>query len=156
MPRLRPSDDFLAEAHTILYAERARLAPLGDDHELLLVGGCSVPGALTKGDVDLHLRTPPGAFEKTVDRLRNVYRVVLPSIWQPTLATFALDAALPTGIAVTPKGSEHDLRFTRTWQRLAADPALLAAYNQMKLAFHHDRDEYERRKSAFFDDLTAH
>ncbi|MEV4350982.1 hypothetical protein AB0J83_41525 [Actinoplanes sp. NPDC049596] len=155
MPPLRRSDDVIETARAILRAERTRLSSLIGDHELLLVGGSSVLGALTKGDVDLHLRTPPHAFASTVAVLRGIYRVVLPEIWQPTLATFELDATLPTGIAVTPAGSEHDRRFTRTWQRLAADPALLRAYNDLKLTSQHAPDDYERRKSAFFDTLAT-
>ena len=43
----------------VLARESRRLAELGVPGELVLVGGCSVPGALTRGDVDLHLRVPP-------------------------------------------------------------------------------------------------
>jgi hypothetical protein len=56
-------------------------------------------------------------------------------------------APLPTGVAVTPIGSAHDVRFRRSWELLAADPELLAAYNAMKLA--------GGDKSAFFDRLIA-
>ncbi|MCY1136560.1 GrpB family protein [Actinoplanes sp. Pm04-4] len=155
MPDLRPGADFLGTAHKILRDERRRLAALlGCPHELVLVGGSSLPGALTKGDVDLHLRVPGDAFPATTDTLRQVYAVVHPEIWQATLATFTVEgAALPTGIAVTPAGSEHDVRFTRTWQLMAADPALVTAYNEIKLRHRDDPDEYERRKSAFFDAL---
>jgi hypothetical protein len=59
--------------------------------------------------------------------LSEIYEVVHPEIWQTTLATLAVEAALPTGMAVTPAGSEHDLRFTRCWERLAADPPLVVA-----------------------------
>lgn len=75
--------------------------------------------------------------------------MVHPEIWCATLATFDVRASLPTGLAVTPLGSEHDLRFSRVWRLLAADPALVAEYNTVK------RDatdaEYESRKSLFFD-----
>jgi GrpB-like predicted nucleotidyltransferase (UPF0157 family) len=80
--------------------------------------------------------------------------VVHPDIWQATLATFAVEhTPLPTGVAVTPAGSEHDRRFTRTWRRLAAEPALVTAYNEMKVRHRDDPAEYERRKSTFFDSL---
>ena len=72
-------------------------------------------------------------------------------IWQATLATFAVEAELPTGLAVTPVGSEHDVRFRRTWQLLAADPGLVAEYNAVKAG----GGDYEERKSAFFDRLLA-
>jgi GrpB-like predicted nucleotidyltransferase (UPF0157 family) len=153
---LRPADEFIDAARAILRRERDRLAALlPQPHELLLVGGSSVPGALTKGDVDLHLRVPATAFAPVVAALRDVYDVVHPEIWQATLATFAVEAPLPTGVAVTPAGSEHDLRFTRAWARLAADPALVEAYNDVKLRHRDDPAEYERRKSAFFDSLQG-
>jgi hypothetical protein len=59
----------------------------------------------------------------------------------------------PVGLAVTPAGSQHDLRFTPSWQLLAADPALIQQYNALKRSAT-DAD-YEARKSAFFDMLLA-
>lgn len=120
--------------------------------ELVLVGGSSVPGALTRGDVDLHLRVAPDAFLGAVRALRSVHPVVHPQIWSSTLATFALDADVPAGMAVTPVGSEHDVRFTVTWRRLRTEPALLAAYNAVKAG---PGEGYEERKSAFFDRVVA-
>src|SRR4051794_11829086 len=126
MTVLRPAEEFISDARRILAAVRARLAPVLPPHELTLTGGSSVPGALTKGDVDLHLRVAPGDFGATVCTLRTLYEVVHPEIWHASLATFAVAADLPTGLAVTPMGSEHDVRFRRTWQLLAADPRLVA------------------------------
>jgi hypothetical protein len=151
---LRPASEVIGQARAILERERARLAPLLNGHDLLLVGGSSVAGALTKGDVDLHLRVAPEDFDRTVTVLRGVYQVVHPEIWQATLATFAVEAPLPTGVAVTPAGSGHDLRFTRSWQLLAADPELLSAHNAVKLRCENLGAEYERQKSAFFDHLV--
>jgi hypothetical protein len=153
---LRPGADFIDMARTILGLERDRLAVLLPyPHELLLVGGSSLPLALTKGDVDLHLRVPVDAFPPAVAALSAIYEVVHPEIWQPTLATFAVQAPLPAGMAVTPAGSEHDLRFTRSWERLAADPALVVAYNDIKVRYRDEPGEYERQKSAFFDSLIS-
>ncbi len=154
---LLPGSVFIADARAILAHERARLATLlgGQDHELVLVGGSSLPDTLTQGDVDLHLRVSREDFGRTVEVLRGVHQVVHPRIWQETLATFAVEAALPTGVAVTPVGSEHDIRFSRGWQRLAADPGLVAAYNAMKVRCRDDPDEYERQKSLFFDMVTG-
>jgi GrpB-like predicted nucleotidyltransferase (UPF0157 family) len=137
-----------------IHAEiRDRLRPVLPPHELVLTGGSSVPGAVTKGDVDLHLRVASADFAETVARLRTMYEVVLPEIWQPTLATFAVPGArLPTGIAVTPVDSEHDVRFRRTWRLLSTNPRLLAEYNAMKTA---GEGDYEQRKSAFFDRILA-
>ena len=154
LPELRPGSEFIVTARAVLAHEQTRLESLLGEHELVLVGGSSVPAALTKGDVDLHLRVPAAGFGPTVTALREIYAVVHPEIWQESLATFEVpDAPLPTGVAVTPVGSEHDTRFRLGWQLLAADPALVDAYNAMKLR-HRDRpEEYEQRKSAFFDML---
>ena len=151
MADLVRSDELRPAARRILAAVRARLAPLLPAHELVLTGATSVPGALTKGDVDLHLRVAPADFAATVAVLREVYAVVHPEIWQESLATFAVDAELPAGIAVTPIGSEHDVRFHRGWERIRSDPALLAEYNTLKT----DGGDYEQRKSDFFDRMAS-
>ena len=150
---LRSSDDLLPEAQRILAEQRDALRAAGVPGDLELVGGSSVPGALTRGDVDLHLRVAAADFPAAVGALRRTHAVVHPEIWGPTLAAFeALGTALPTGIAVTSGGSEHDLRFSRTWQLLRADPALVEEYNAAKLAGDGPTGEgYEDRKSAFFD-----
>ncbi len=156
MAELRRGADFLDTARAILRREQDRLdVLLPRPYELMLVGGTSLPHTITKGDVDLHLRIPTSAFIPVVSRLRELHEVVHPEIWQPTLATFTVEAVLPTGLAVTPAGSGHDLRFTHTWQRLAADPALVDAYNDIKLRHRDDPEEYERQKSAFFDSVLA-
>lgn len=157
---LRPAAQLLAAASAVLDAQRLRLDALGVPGELVLVGGSSVPGALTHGDVDLHLRVPESEFAAVVAALRKEYPVVHPEIWSATLATFTVpqDKATdpPTGLAVTPRGSEHDVRFTRSWQRLRGDPKLVEQYNAMKLAGDGpDGAGYEARKSAFFDRLLT-
>jgi GrpB-like predicted nucleotidyltransferase (UPF0157 family) len=108
---------------------------------------------LTRGDIDLHLRVPPADFDRVVGALKAAFTVVHPEIWVTTLATFEVTDDPPVGLAVTPAGSEHDLRFTRSWQLLAADPALVQQYNNMKRSA--TAAEYEARKSAFFDMLLA-
>lgn len=158
MTTLRWSDDVLPLARSVLRAERGRLRDAGVPGEVVLVGGSSVPGALTRGDVDLHLRVPPAEFATAVDRLGDLYPVVHPEIWAPTLATFTVRAELPAGLAATPLGSEHDRRFTRTWTLLAADADLLVEHNALKSAAVGLRDDdvaYERDKSLFFDRVVA-
>lgn len=166
MPTLRPASDFLNAARAILAEQREALRAAGIPGELMLEGGSSVAGAVTRGDVDLHLRVAPDDFESAVSALAQRLRVVHPEIWSPTLATFEVPEHhgpdRPTGIAVTPIGSEHDLRFTRTWQLLRADPALVAEYNAVKAPPTIDGGpadpldaSYEDRKSAFFDRVVA-
>ncbi|MDQ3690868.1 MAG: GrpB family protein [Chloroflexota bacterium] len=155
MPSFQLADDLLPRARALLERERDRLHGVVDG-TLELTGGSSVPGALTGGDVDLHLRVPPDSLGSAVEALRDIYDVVLPEIWSETLATFYVRGDERIGVAVTPIGSEHDRRFVGAWDRLRGDPGLLAAYNAMKMA-HADADEdrYRAAKAAFFDGIDG-
>ena len=148
MDELLRSDDLLDEATGTRAAVAAALHALGVKGELLLTGGTSLPGTLTKGDVDLHLRVRPQHFEAVVARLRTVYATASPQAWAKTLAVFDVPGSRPTSIAVTPRGSEHDRRFMRTWDALRRSPDLLAEYTELKATA--DPGDYERQKSEFF------
>lgn len=152
-PALILSDTIVEEARAACRRVRRQLAGLGIEGEVVLTGGASVPGALTKGDIDLHLRVPPSSFDDAVARLRTEYPTASPWAWAATLAVFDVPSTRPTGLAVTPVGSEHDLRFSRAWQRLRTDPVLLEEYNSLKTDSF-GAASYEDRKSAFFTRLT--
>ncbi len=148
------SDSLLVEARQTRDDVARALGSLGVDGELVLTGGASVAGALTKGDIDLHLRVEPDAFNAVVVRLRAAYPVASAQSWAATLAVFEIPAPRPTGLAVTPIGSEHDQRFCLSWQLLRRDPVLLAQHNALKSATV-ETDAYEQRKSAFFSTLIS-
>ena len=154
MPRFDPARALLPRAVAVLEHQRAVLHGVIDG-TLELTGGSSLAGALTGGDIDLHLRVPADSFAAAVAALRARYRVVHPEIWCETLATFEVPGDGRVGIAVTPVGSEHDRRFTTAWATLRTDPTALAAYNAMKRA-HAGPDEagYLAAKAAFFDALA--
>lgn len=158
VPRqLRPATDVLPTALEVLERVRDQL-PAVPDAVLELTGGSSLAGAVTGGDVDLHLRVPPEHFASTVEVLRGPYAVVHPEIWCATLATFAVPdvEGVEIGLAVTPIDSLHDRHFRVAWDRLRGDPEALAAYNAMKLR-HADADTatYDAAKAAFFTELTS-
>ncbi len=155
MPEFHPASAGLPRARAILDRERERVSDI-PDAILELTGGSSVAGALTGGDVDLHLRVPSEGFEAAVALLRERYEVVHPEIWSAILATFQVPGDELVGVAVTPIGSEHDLRFRRAWERLRVDPGALAAYNTMKRAHAQSGDaRYLAAKAAFFEDLAS-
>ena len=154
MPEFHLAFAGLPRARAILDREAKRVRDI-PGAVLNLTGGSSVAGALTGGDVDLHLRVPPQAFETVVALLRDRYEVVHPEIWSASLATFQVPGDELVGVAVTPIGSEHDLRFRRAWDRLRADPEALDAYNAMKRAHADGGDEgYRAAKAAFFDAIA--
>jgi GrpB-like predicted nucleotidyltransferase (UPF0157 family) len=152
----KPAETVHPRALKVLSRERARLRRVAPGSHLVLTGGSSLPGALTGGDVDLHLRVPGDVFPRVVEGLAGLYDVVHPEIWTATLATFAARDDGAVGIAVTPIDSEHDLRFRRAWVRLATDPAALEAYNALKRRHEGgDLDDYLAAKSRFFDAISG-
>ena len=150
------SDELLEEARRTRDDVAATLERLGVPGELELTGASSLPGALTKGDVDLHLRVAPSEFEAAVAALGRVYQPGSQGAWARTLAVFDVGPPVlrPTGIAVTPVGSVHDHRFRTTWQVLRRDPRLLERYNALKRSAY-GTGHYEEANSAFFTEVCA-
>jgi GrpB protein len=148
------SDTIAEDARLIYAAVELRLRELQVPGTLELTGAASLPGVLTKGDIDLHLRVPERAFAHVIDRLRAAYRPTNIEVWAPTLVVFDIPGSRPAGLAVTPVGSEHDRRFTAAWRCLAEDRALLEEYNELKRTAFGD-PSYEDRKSAFFSRITS-
>ena len=143
------SDGLLDEAHAARDDVAVALRHLGVPGDLVLTGATSVPGALTKGDVDLHLRVDPGHYIAAVALLGETYEAASLDAWAETLAVFDIPRPRPTGLAVTPVGSVHDRRFRATWRVLHRDRLRLAEYNALKRTAY-GTAEYEELKSAFF------
>ncbi len=125
--------------------------------EVLHTGGTSVPDALTRGDLDIHVRVSADDFCDARDTLVSVYDEYHPEMWTAEFATFvAKNAPVATGIALTAMGGEHDRRFLVAWERLRRDPRLVEELNALKLEYEgaRDLDSYEAAKSAFFSSLV--
>jgi len=54
-------------------AEREKIRRLAPRAEILHTGGTAVPEALTRGDLDIHVRVPGGDFPAVRDALGLVY-----------------------------------------------------------------------------------
>ena len=148
------SDAISGDAHAIRAEVEQHLAGLGVPGRVELTGAASLPGVLTKGDIDLHLRvTELGAFPGVVELLSDHFRPASPAAWAGTLAVFEVPGRRPTGLAVTPVDSEHDRRFRRCWIRLREEPLLLNEYNAMKRTSY-GGPSYEGLKADFFNRLA--
>ena len=137
--------------------ERARLLALLPTAEVLHTGGTSIPHALTRGDLDVHVRVAPADFVSARDKLSRAYASYSPETWTDEFATFVrADPEVDTGVALTAVDGEHDRRFLFAWRRLRSDPQLLREYNALKEAHVGATDDelYRAAKSAFFDRLS--
>ena len=148
------SDALTADAHAIRAEVEHHLTRLEVPGRVELTGAASLPGVLTKGDIDLHLRvTEPGAFPGVVELLGDHFQPASREAWAGTLAVFEVPGRRPTGLAVTPVDSEHDRRFRRCWIRLRAEPVLRGEYNEMKRTSY-GGPSYEGLKTDFFNRIS--
>jgi len=145
----------VAEEAAAAFAEherliRTRLACV----EIRHTGGTSVPGVLTSGDVDLHVRTERQTFASARDVLCELYEPLYPDAWHDESAYFfAAGSAPPVEVALTVIGTVDDLHHGEAWQQIAADPELIRRYNAMKRAHQGgSRDDYNAAKREFFYD----
>ncbi len=139
------------QAVAALAGERRKLTAEGVPGNLSLTGGSSLAGLLTKGDIDLHLRVAADDFPVAVSRLPALFAAARTEIWTSCFAVFERASVPPVGVAVTVVGSEHDLRFLRSWEQMGQSAAAREQYNILKRT----STDVEADKSRFFDSLTA-
>jgi GrpB-like predicted nucleotidyltransferase (UPF0157 family) len=116
------------------------------------VGATAIPGSLTKGDLDLLVRVPAGAFPAAVEALRIRYAVVQPMNWTETFASFSADdAELPVGVQVVAAGSRVEAAFDVGRRELRARPELANELKRMHEGG--DADAYGRAKQELVEGL---
>jgi GrpB-like predicted nucleotidyltransferase (UPF0157 family) len=154
--RIRPGADLAEAVRAPFEHHRGQVLRLVPDGEVEHVGATSVPGALTKGDLDVLVRVHSSEFSRAVAALRNVYAIHQPDNWTATLASFTdpASSAPAVGVQLVVAGSASDALFGPFREALIADPALLAEYNALKLRL--DGESYEHyttAKGAFVEDV---
>jgi GrpB-like predicted nucleotidyltransferase (UPF0157 family) len=146
------SDSVAAEAAAVFAEHERRIRASLPHVQIRHTGGTSVPGLLTTGDVDLHVRTDERSFETAREVLCEHYEPLHPDVWHAEGAFFfAPDSEPPVEVALTVIGSLDDLHHGEAWRRIAADPNLIAGYNVLKRAHEGgSMDEYRAAKRTFF------
>jgi GrpB-like predicted nucleotidyltransferase (UPF0157 family) len=150
--RIRPVAEMEAEVGAAVSRHRRQIAALVPQAEVIHVGSTAIPGALTKGDVDLLVRVAAHEFDPVVRALRSVYAVHQPENWTATYASFVDPAAAgpPVGVQLVVSGGEEDGFFEPFIEALEQDEALLAEYNALKRRLDGaDYERYTREKGEF-------
>ena len=114
------------------------------------VGATSVPGALTKGDLDIAVRVSDEDFAAARDSLDETHTQNLKSVRNGCFAAYEGDGfACPVGVQLVIRRSKLDV--FETYRRMLIDnPILLAAYNDLKQRFDGmPMDEYRAAKARF-------
>lgn len=120
------------------------------------VGATSVPGCLTKGDLDIAVRVPADAFVTAERALATRFERNTGSDRTDTFSSFADDASdPPLGVQLCVIGSPDDM-FHVLRDALRADPAIARAYNELKATFDgRPMDEYRAAKTAWIEQILA-
>jgi GrpB-like predicted nucleotidyltransferase (UPF0157 family) len=145
--------DFVADETARAFAEHERrIRELLPDAEVRHRGGSSLPGVLTMGDVDVHVRTDGAAFAAARDLLCELYEPLHPGVWHSEGAFYVAPGSQPrVEMALTVKGSLDDFHHGDAWDWIAADAELRERYNALKRE--HEGgvvDAYNAAKRAFF------
>jgi GrpB-like predicted nucleotidyltransferase (UPF0157 family) len=150
--RIRPEEDVRDLAEAAFDEHRRAVLALIPSADVEHVGATAVPGALTKGDVDVLVRVSHPEFTAAVEVLSGRYAIHQPHNWTPTLASFTAPAAakIGVGIQLVVEGSEPDGFFGPFRDALITSPALLAEYNRLKQQLDGlDYQRYTDRKGEF-------
>jgi GrpB-like predicted nucleotidyltransferase (UPF0157 family) len=150
--RIRRAEEIQDVAGAAFDAHRRDLAALLPAAEIEHVGATAVPGALTKGDVDLLVRVSERDFAPAVQIVRERYEIHQLHNWTQTLASFKVPGPgePPVGVQLVVAGSEADGFFGPFRDALINDPALLAEYNALKSRMDGlDYERYTERKGEF-------
>ncbi len=153
--RFRPLAELQDQVAQLRERYRGRLAMLLPDADVQEIGATVIPGAITKGDLDLLVRVPAEAFEESRGALGGSYAVHQLENWTPTFASFKAAAREPeVGIHIVIVESPDDVLLRGSRDALLGDPALLERYNALKREHEGaDPDVYWRAKTAFFEGL---
>ncbi len=117
-----------------LQRQTERLSRLLPTAEIEHVGATAVPGALTKGDLDILVRVQADDFAPSIVVLTDEYAIHQPQNWTSTLASFIDPAELhpEVGVQLVVAASADDALFGPFRDALIGDPDLLQQYNALK------------------------
>jgi len=154
---LKTVNELKPQVDRVLTQVTVQLGALCPDAELHHIGATAMPGALTKGDVDVLLRVSRARFQVVVDVLKQHFTVKQPANWTPEFASFGDDASyeLPLGVLVVVKDASEDfLLFLRDY--FVSHHDALAEYNRLKVTHAAEGPEgYWKAKDRFLAKILA-
>ena len=153
--KLTPVADIAKQIASTLESALGRLRGVLPDAEIHHVGATALPGAITKGDVDLVVRVDREQFGAVIALLSTRFARKQEENWSSTFGSFGDDDGydLPLGIQVVVRGAGEDI-FLHQRDYLRANRDVLERYNRIKSTHAGDAaDGYWQAKNAFFGEL---
>jgi GrpB-like predicted nucleotidyltransferase (UPF0157 family) len=118
------------------------------------VGSTSIPGAVTKGDLDICVQVPASAFPEADRILSERFARNVGSHQSASLSSFIDDSLpVPVGVQLVALGGNEDF-FFRWRDLLRSSPQVLQQYDQLKRRWHgQSHEEYREAKSKFIEQM---
>ena len=120
---LRTAEELMPHVERTLACVLGRLEILVPGAECHHVGATAIPGAVTKGDVDVLVRVSPAGFSSAVDALSRDFVLKQPDNWTASSAGFGddtgCDLQLGIQLVVRDSGSDFPCTFATTSSRTA-------------------------------------
>jgi len=139
------------EVQTLFVGLKENLASLVPFAEIEHIGSTSIPGSVTKGDLDIGIRVSESGFAKAILLLESNYKRNEESLSTNQYQSFICPCEKhDVGLQLFIAGSIFDKRFSSWRKELIANPKLLEQYNSLKMK--HDgksMSEYREAKSKF-------
>jgi GrpB-like predicted nucleotidyltransferase (UPF0157 family) len=116
------------------------------------IGATSIPGSLTKGDLDLCVQVERGAFQEADRILAGQFARNVGSDQTASLSSFVDNSRpVPVGVQLVVLGGDEDV-FLRWRDLLRRSPEVLKAYNELKMRWHGgSHGGYRAAKSEFIE-----
>jgi GrpB-like predicted nucleotidyltransferase (UPF0157 family) len=130
-----PEQHFRAAIDPLLARVKTQLQALLPESDIQHVGSTSIPGSLTKGDLDVQVRVSSVSFSAAREALSKLYRVNAGGFALRDATSFEDYSTHPSlGIHLTVIGGGADIQW-RFRDLLVASPALRDEYDRLKRRF---------------------
>lgn len=146
------SEELLPAISKLFKEHKELILKISPNSTIVHIGASSIPGALTIGDLDIHIQVSKEDFSETKDQLKQYYHVNHSDKWNDEFALFHRKdhPEIPMSIVVVVKGSKFDEHAQQT-DLLRNNPDLLLQYNNLKKKFEGKSvSEYKKAKREFF------
>lgn len=146
-----PSQSYLQQVQALFTEHRQKILQLLPTAQVEHIGATSVPGLLTKGDLDLQVSVSLQEFNQAVVLLQKEYFNHQLENWTESFASFKDENSdIPVGVQLVIQDSPSDI-FVKSRNLLLTQSEKVEELNQLK-QFHADGDmeTYIRHKGEFF------
>jgi len=143
------SEEVFEKAGLIFNSEKKEIQKILKNADIQHVGSCSVPGAISKFDVDIQVRVEKESFGEALTFLSKKYQEKRPEIWGDGFAAFNTKKECSIDIVLTEIDSKYD-DFYKVRDFLINNPEKLKEYNTLKMSFEGKLlSDYKKAKAEF-------